>query len=414
MTLPLRNLDDRTYKDLLDEARGLIPTLDPTWTNHNPSDPGITLIELFAWLTEMLIYRANRIPDQHLASFVRLLRGPDWQLAPDLAEEMRLSVVALRKHDRAVTCADYEALARAASVEVARARCIPRRRLDATDEADRLAPSPGSVSVIVVPTSGRQPSVELLQVVRDALEPRRLLTTRCHVVGPVYSPVTIEVLVARRADVPAAGLQVRITEALKGFLDPPSDGKNGDGWPFGRDVYVSEMFEMLERLSGVDGVIDVDLTSECPAGAERCVAAQELWHDNGDLIGLGLAAHHLPLVMVNPACVVAAAFVPVRVALQVAPAAGFAALQVRTAVKRAVKRSLHPLHGGPDGTADRTVTLADLRTLVIGLAEVATIALLELHSDPGHEQLDPSGQVVSVLVRAHEMVDPRVDVELME
>ena len=127
-----------------------------------------------------------------------------------------------------------------------------------------------------------------------------MLTTRCHVVGPVYSPVTIEVLVARRADVPAAGLQVQIAESLKGFLDPLTGGKNADGWPFGRDVYVSEMFELLEQLPGVDGVIDVDLTSECPAGAERCVAARPLWHDNGDLIGLGLAAHHLPLVMVNP------------------------------------------------------------------------------------------------------------------
>src|SRR6266699_1306572 len=60
MPVPLPNLDDRRYDDLVAEARGLIPSLDSTWTNHNPSDPGITLVELFAWLSEMLMYRIDR------------------------------------------------------------------------------------------------------------------------------------------------------------------------------------------------------------------------------------------------------------------------------------------------------------------------------------------------------------------
>jgi len=47
LTLPV--LDDRSFDDLVAEARALIPALAPEWTNHNPSDPGITLIELFAW-----------------------------------------------------------------------------------------------------------------------------------------------------------------------------------------------------------------------------------------------------------------------------------------------------------------------------------------------------------------------------
>ena len=70
MSIPQPTLDDRSYAGLLEEARTLIPSLAPQWTNHNPSDPGITLVELFAWLTEMLIYRVNRLPfavllDQH-------------------------------------------------------------------------------------------------------------------------------------------------------------------------------------------------------------------------------------------------------------------------------------------------------------------------------------------------------------
>ena len=69
MPLPLPNLDDRSYTDLVEEARRLIPTYAPEWTNHNPSDPGIMLIELFAYLTEMLIYRLNRSPTTTSAPF---------------------------------------------------------------------------------------------------------------------------------------------------------------------------------------------------------------------------------------------------------------------------------------------------------------------------------------------------------
>jgi len=62
MPMKLPNLDDRTYADLMAEAVASIPALYPRWTDHNPSNPGIALVELFAWLTEMLIYPANLVP----------------------------------------------------------------------------------------------------------------------------------------------------------------------------------------------------------------------------------------------------------------------------------------------------------------------------------------------------------------
>ena len=73
MPIPLPNLDDRTFADLAEEMRALIPRYAPAWTDHNASDPGITLIELFAWLTEALIYRLNRIPEASEARFLELL-----------------------------------------------------------------------------------------------------------------------------------------------------------------------------------------------------------------------------------------------------------------------------------------------------------------------------------------------------
>jgi hypothetical protein len=67
------NLDDRTWQDIVDQARGLIPTYAPEWTDHNPSDLGMTLIELFAWLMESLTYRLNRVPDNNFTEFLNLI-----------------------------------------------------------------------------------------------------------------------------------------------------------------------------------------------------------------------------------------------------------------------------------------------------------------------------------------------------
>lgn len=67
------NLDDRTWKDLVTDARALIPTYAPQWTDHNPSDVGMTLIELFAFLVEGLTYRLNRVPEKNYIAFLNLL-----------------------------------------------------------------------------------------------------------------------------------------------------------------------------------------------------------------------------------------------------------------------------------------------------------------------------------------------------
>ncbi|MDB4950481.1 MAG: hypothetical protein JWM27_3130, partial [Gemmatimonadetes bacterium] len=115
MPLPLENLDDLTYAGLVEEARSRIPGLAPEWTNHNPSDPGITLLELLAWRTEMLVYRTNQVPSEHVVAFLKLLRGPGWTPGPldddAVAAEARRTVLDLRARFRAVTADDYEQLA---------------------------------------------------------------------------------------------------------------------------------------------------------------------------------------------------------------------------------------------------------------------------------------------------------------
>jgi predicted phage baseplate assembly protein len=73
MRLPEIELDDRRFQDLVSEARRRIARACPEWTEHNVSDPGITLIELFAWMTEMTIYRLNRVPDKLHLKLLELL-----------------------------------------------------------------------------------------------------------------------------------------------------------------------------------------------------------------------------------------------------------------------------------------------------------------------------------------------------
>src|SRR3954453_6498874 len=73
MPLPSPELDDRKFQDIVDEAKRLIPKYCPEWTNHNVSDPGVALIELFAWMSEMIIYRLNQTPDKLYTQFLNLL-----------------------------------------------------------------------------------------------------------------------------------------------------------------------------------------------------------------------------------------------------------------------------------------------------------------------------------------------------
>lgn len=160
MPLRLPDLDNRTYADLVAEAQGLIPSLYPEWTDHNPTDPGIILIELLAWLTEMMIYRVNRVPDANYNTFLKLLNGTEWARTGDMDVAIRETILALRERYRAATSEDFEYLATQKWPEteearrlrdegqgvVKRAFCVPRRDLESMDATVRAAPAPGHVS----------------------------------------------------------------------------------------------------------------------------------------------------------------------------------------------------------------------------------------------------------------------------
>jgi predicted phage baseplate assembly protein len=92
MPLPDINLDDRTFESLYQELRRRIPVYTPEWTDHNDSDPGITLMQLFAWLGEMIVWRLNRVPAKNFVKFLELVGIDLFPPAPAVAE-LRFSLV---------------------------------------------------------------------------------------------------------------------------------------------------------------------------------------------------------------------------------------------------------------------------------------------------------------------------------
>jgi Baseplate J-like protein len=311
MPLQLPNLDDHTYEDLVAEALSLIPTFAPEWTNHNPSDPGITLIELFAYLTEILIYRLNCLNDDRTYAFLKLIDGPNYKSLQEIQDkgtlnwEIQKAVLSLRQSDRAVTGEDFEQLAQAASAQVARARCIPRRDLESENPLAPGLERPGHVSVVIVPTkdphsneNNPQPTPDLIQTVRDYLEPRRLLTAQVHIVGPRYLTIGVRLTLVLKPDAVEADVRTRAIAALQKFFDPLIGGTDGRGWPFGRNVFVSEVYALLDNLPGVDYV------TKRQEGGDEIVAISSNAEDrklitNKQLVGITLQLDELVDARIN-------------------------------------------------------------------------------------------------------------------
>src|SRR5260370_28606499 len=76
MPLLLPRLDDRSYDEILRETIARIPVHTWEWTPFTPSDHGVTLLELFAFMTDSLLYRCNLVPERNRLKFLQLLRIP--------------------------------------------------------------------------------------------------------------------------------------------------------------------------------------------------------------------------------------------------------------------------------------------------------------------------------------------------
>jgi hypothetical protein len=272
MPIPVPTLDDRTFEQLVTEGRSLIPRYSKEWTNHNPSDPGITLLELLAYLTETTNFQLDQIPDASIARFLELVdicrQSTAGQLeAIDQTLERALNTIG--QVTRAVTAADFDVLARqaaaAAGTPLARTALTSSRDV-ACAPPDHPEQAPLATLLIVVPdeavNSTPTPALALTDAIFRRLTSHRLLTTRFHVIGPEYVEVEVELALVRK---PGSNLTPRdVEQAVRGFLHALRGGPDRRGWPFGRPVYYSEMFQQLESLPQVDHVEKLTLSTRPP------------------------------------------------------------------------------------------------------------------------------------------------------
>lgn len=290
-----------TYDALLAEAMAQIPGLSVEWTDHNPSDPGIALVELLAHLTEMLLFQARQVPDDNLRALLQLTRGAAWPFPEGQPLEASIdeTLRALREPYRVVTAADYaeriaaqwpgspQARALPGGAPIRRAHVLAERDLSQVGHEED--PAPGHVSIVVVPevpagTRKPVPSPAVIAGLTAFLEPRRLLTVQNHVVAASWVTLGVKVRVYLRDDAQVDLTRARVQAVLADMFDPLLGGPTREGWPLGRAVYSSELLALLDAVAGVDFVDGLDIV--VADNARRIV-------DGDELVGVRLRPHEL-------------------------------------------------------------------------------------------------------------------------
>lgn len=171
----------------------------------------------------------------------------------------------LKTQYRAVTDEDVEYLAlNTPGLRVARARAIPLYAPGLKNYPQAQAAA--SVSVVVVPYSPALrpfPSEGFVRTVCRHLDRHRLLTTRVYVIGPEYVGVSVRATVRLFPGFGQAEALARVQKSLDDFLRPlpPDDDPEGEGWPFGRTVFRSEIYQLIESVEAVDCVEKVTLAA---------------------------------------------------------------------------------------------------------------------------------------------------------
>jgi hypothetical protein len=271
------------FDDLVREALSLIPAYAPQWTNHNPSDPGITLVELLAYYTEILAYRALRITPDAKLNYLRLLDGGAAEATDALHgqpvaavdDAIRSRVRALSQTPCAVTCRDFEQAATIAAQQklgsghAVRALCVAGVDLRRSAAADSDAPA--DISVVLAPEQAlsEQALRALCDHVQQALAPRCLLTTRVHVVAPVYVQVFVGCRIALHAGCSLPAAIAAIDEALRRRFGPADTGESlADARPLGQALHLSEVAEVIDRTDGIDYVEQLAVLRMRASGGE--------------------------------------------------------------------------------------------------------------------------------------------------
>jgi hypothetical protein len=266
---------DRCY--LVDRASGVLHFGDGVHGRIPPAD--VDGIRAFSYRTGG--GSAGNVPAGKIESLVTAVAGIEAVFNPtpagggcDKATTEAMLTIGPRRishRDRAVSAEDFEELAQEASRQVAKVRCLTttnlvRRGTGKPDPCDRsqrheARQVPGWVSLMVVPESADPqpcPSLELRRAVREYLERRAPSVLagggRIVIRPPDYVEVAIEAEIFVTTLEDAADAETRGRAALELLLHPLRGGTDGRGWEFGRPIWKSDVFSVLERIDTIDRV----------------------------------------------------------------------------------------------------------------------------------------------------------------
>lgn len=204
---------------------------------------------------------------KNIASTTNVTPGEGGAAEETLDHAAGRAVEFVQQRGRAVTLEDYEALARE-TPGVHLARVYARANLH---PAFPCYQAPGVVTLVIVPflPAGKPfPSRCVLSSVSAYLGRRRIIGSRLEVIGPAYVEIGVRATVQALEGTVPSQVRDRVAAALSGFLDPLAGGPDRTGWPFGRWVYRSEVLEVIDRVPGIDHVLDLELTAN--GGDPRC------------------------------------------------------------------------------------------------------------------------------------------------
>ncbi|MCK4396312.1 putative baseplate assembly protein [candidate division WOR-3 bacterium] len=177
----------------------------------------------------------------------------------------------VKHRNRAVTVEDFEWLARQASRDVVRVKCMQNRN------------ESGSVTVIIAPASEEDkptPSLERKKVVEEYLLEHCSDVVSLQVKGPEYIEVSVSADVYPTSIDVAPLAEKEALKRLKEFLHPLTGGENGKGWEFGRLVCLSDIYALLEGIAEIDHVENVTVSMMRAEEGERTIVTPEAWIPN--------------------------------------------------------------------------------------------------------------------------------------
>lgn len=196
-----------------------------------------------------------------------------------LDQTMEYGPRSIKNRNRVITAEDYEWMTLQEFSQLARVRCLSTM---APGNDGKLHFKPGAVTMTVIPKSNErlpQPSKGLLKLVKSFLMTRALGNiyddNDVYVIGPSYSPINIIIIAKALLPEESSILERRIRSELDNFFHPLKGGEDKKGWEFGRDVYISEIYAVIERIERLDHVESIQFI-DYPGQLNISIRAQTL------------------------------------------------------------------------------------------------------------------------------------------